>query len=143
MIEIEAIIMQAEVCRLGLAVANTPYVIPVNYGYENNCLYVHCAQKGRKLDMIRQNNRVCFEMDVEAEICDRDKTACEWSSNYRSVIGYGNASIIEDPQEKIKGLDAIMRHYSSRESFEYDEKAVDKVGIIKIEVTELSGKRSL
>ncbi|UCH92767.1 MAG: pyridoxamine 5'-phosphate oxidase family protein [Candidatus Aminicenantes bacterium] len=141
--EIEAIIQKAEVCRLGMAVDNTPYVVPVFFGFEDNCLYVHCAKEGRKLDMIRQNNIVCFEMEVDTRINNRDKPACQWSSSYRSVIGYGKAFIIEDFEEKTRALDAIMRHYSDRSSFEYKKKEVEKVVIIKIVIHQLSGKKSV
>ena len=141
--EIEAIIQKAEVCRLGLAVDNTPYIVPVFFGYENNCLYVHCAKEGRKLDMIRQNNTVCFEMEGDAEITNRDKPACQWSSAYRSVIGWGSASILENPGEKKQALDVIMRHYSNRTSFEYKQKTLEEVVIIKIVVDRIGGKQSV
>jgi nitroimidazol reductase NimA-like FMN-containing flavoprotein (pyridoxamine 5'-phosphate oxidase superfamily) len=140
--EIEAIIQKAEVCRLGLAVDNTPYIVPLFFGYENNCLYIHCAKEGRKLDMIGQNNIVCFEMEVDTEITNRDKPACQWSSVYRSVIGYGSAFILEDFEEKKQALDVIMRHYSNKNSFEYKKKAVEEVAIIKIVVNHISGKQS-
>ncbi|MCP5106350.1 MAG: pyridoxamine 5'-phosphate oxidase family protein [bacterium] len=143
--ELGAIMQKADVCRLGLAVDNTPYVVPVNYGYdtETNCIFIHCAKEGRKLDMIRQNNTVCFEMDVDMEIADRGKTACNWSTSYRSVIGYGTASMVEDFEQKKNALDIIMNHYSSNESFEYKKKSIEGVGIIKIAVTHLSGKKSV
>lgn len=143
--ELEEIIRKAGVCRLGLAVDNTPYVVPVNFGYdaEENCIYVHCAREGRKLDMIKQNNTVCFEMDVDMEISGSENAACKWSTAYRSVIGYGEALIIEDFDKKKAALDVIMRHYSSAASFEYGKKAVENVGIIKIAITHLSGKKSV
>lgn len=141
--EIETIIQKAEVCRLGLAVDSTPYIVPVFFGYENNCLYIHCAREGRKLDMIRKNNIVCFEMEVDAEITNRDKLACQWSSTYRSVIGYGSAFILENFEEKKQALNVIMRHYSNKNSFEYKKKAVEEVAIIKIVVDHMSGKKSV
>lgn len=140
--EIETIIQKAEVCRLGLAVDNTPYIVPLFFGYENNCLYIHCAKEGRKLDMIRQNNNVCFEMEGDTKITNRDKPACQWSSAYRSVIGYGRAFILENLEEKKQALDVIMRHYSNRTSFDYKKKAVEEVAIIKIVVDHMSGKKS-
>ena len=79
--EIESIIQSAEVVRLGFAVENVPYVVPVNFGYEDGALYVHCAQEGRKLDMIRQNNLVCFEVDIDSKILDEGDVACKWTSN--------------------------------------------------------------
>ena len=141
--EMEEIMHKAEVCHLGLAVDNTPYVVPVSYGYEDNCLYIHCAKEGRKLDMIRKNNTVCFQMDIDAGITGKDKPACGWSTTYRSVIGYGEAFVVEDFQQKKSALDIIMRHYSNKKSFEYREKAVEDVGIIKIVIHHLSGKKSI
>jgi nitroimidazol reductase NimA-like FMN-containing flavoprotein (pyridoxamine 5'-phosphate oxidase superfamily) len=142
--ELHEIIKKAGVCRLGLAVNNTPYVVPVNFGYdaEENCLYFHCAKEGRKLDMIKQNNTVCFEMDVDMRISDAGNTACNWSASYRSVIGYGEAFILENSDEKKKALDVIMRHYSSAASFEYSPTSVERVGIVKIAVTGMTGKKS-
>lgn len=141
--EIEAIIRKAKVCRLGLAVDNTPYIVPVNFGYEGRCIYIHCATEGRKLDMIRQNNVVCFEMDVDDEIIDGGEVACKWGTTYRSVIGYGKAIIVEDFDDKKQALDVLMKHYTGKTDFKYTKKSIETVGIIKIEITELSGKQTL
>ena len=141
--EIEAIIKKAEVCRLGLAADSIPYVIPVNYGYEDNCLYIHCSKKGRKLGMIKQNNTICFEMDIDAEIKERGHSACDWTTTFRSVIGYGEAFFVEKSEQKKKALDIIMRHYSGKTSFEYRKDAIENVAIIKIVITHLSGKKSV
>jgi uncharacterized protein len=142
--EIEAIIQKAEVCRLGMAVDNMPYVVPVNYGYDGKYLYIHCSRQGRKLDMIRKNKRVCFEISVDAEIRNRDKPACDWSTAYRSVIGYGDAYIIDDFDQKKQALDVIMAHYAGEAAapFEYRRSSVENVGIIKIAVLSFCGKKS-
>jgi uncharacterized protein len=140
--EIEAIIQEASVCRLGLAVDTLPYVVPVNFGYRDKVIYIHCAKKGRKLDMIRLNSLVCFEMDVDDKIVTAGDIACKWTASYRSVIGYGQAEIIEDFHQKKEALTIIMAHYSGKEDFEYKEKAIQEVGIIKITVTQMSGKKS-
>lgn len=142
--ELREIIRKADVCRLGLAVDNMPYVVPVNFGYDEgeNCLYFHCAREGRKLDMIKRNNAVCFEMDVDMKISAGENAPCNWSTAYRSVIGYGKAFILEDFDEKKKALDVIMKHYSSDTSFEYNAKSVEKVAVVKIAVTRMTGKKS-
>lgn len=140
--EIIAIIKKAEVCRLGLAVDNTPYIVPLFFGYEDRCIYVHCSKEGRKLDMIRQNNTVCFEMETNTSIINRDKPPCQWSSTYQSVIGYGSAFILENFEEKKQALDIIMKHYSDKTSFEYKTKAVEEVAVIKIVINHMSGKQS-
>ena len=141
-LEIEAIIQKAAVCRLGLAHNNIPYVVPVFFGYENPSLYIHCAKEGRKTDLIRQNNQVCFQMDVESKIRNRDKPPCQWSASYRSVIGYGTAVFLDDFAGKKQALDIIMRHYSPQVDLDYGKDDIEKVGIIKITITSLSGKRS-
>ena len=66
--EILAIMNEALVCRLGFSDEGTPYVVPMNFGLGENCLYLHCAREGRKLDILRKNDRVCFEMDLLREI---------------------------------------------------------------------------
>ena len=141
-LEIETIMQKARVCRLGLAHNNIPYVVPLFFGYNNNTIYIHCAKEGRKTEMIRENNRVCFQMDTDTKIRNRDKPACQWSSSYRSVIGYGEAAFLEDVEEKRKALDIIMRHYSQQVKLDYSTEAIESVGIIKITVTSLSGKQS-
>ena len=68
---IEEIINKAEVCRIAFAVDNMPYVVPMNFGYTSNPvqrLFFHCANEGRKLEMIRKNNYVCFEIDIDHQI---------------------------------------------------------------------------
>lgn len=66
--EIESILKQTSICRIGLCVDNIPYVVPMNYGYRDNCLYLHSAKEGRKIDIIRENPNVCFEVDTDIEL---------------------------------------------------------------------------
>ena len=119
--QIEGIIKKATVCRVAFCHDNQPYLAPFNFGYENNCLYFHSARDGRKIDMIRGNNNVCFEFDIGHKM-NRKGLACEWSFSYQSVIGFGKASIIDNPLEKRHGLEVIMTHYSKRKFEFLDEK---------------------
>ena len=138
--EIESIIKKADVCRLGLSDKNIPYIVPLNFGYKENCLYFHTAKAGKKIDMIKTNNRVCFEMDIDHEVV-RAENPCDWNMKYRSVIGYGRAFLLEDIDEKRRALDIIVEHYSGRLN-EYDEKLVNRLAIIKIQVKSMTGKKS-
>jgi len=140
--EIEAVIRKAEVCRLGLSVDNRPYIVPLNFGFEENCLYFHTAREGKKIDMIRQNSAVCFEVDVDGHVV-RAENPCDWSMKYRSVVGYGTASLLTDAEEKRRALDVIMEHYSySGRPGEYPENLVDRLAIIKVDIDSMTGKRS-
>ncbi len=137
---IEEVIHKSPVCRLGLSDGNMPYIVPVCFGYHNDALYVHGSLEGMKNDFIRKNQNVCFELDVDTEIIEAEK-ACDWGITYRSVIGFGTASFIEDGDEKRKALDIIMNHYSGR-SFEFPETVLDKTAVIKVEITSMTGKQS-
>ncbi len=139
--EIVGIIERAIVCRLGLCRDDVPYVVPLSFGYRDGCLYFHCAKEGKKMDMIRSNPRVCFEIDIDAELI-RAEQPCDWGMKYASVIGFGTASVLEDPEEKKSGLDAILQHYSSRSPDAYPESFMDYTAVIEVRIEEMTGKKS-
>ena len=139
--EIKSIIRKSLVCRLGIADNGMPYIVPLCFGYKDNCLYFHSAREGRKIEILKYNNKVCFEFDGSLEV-QSGKAACDWGMQYRSVIGYGKASFVEDPEEKRMGLDAIMAQYADG-AFEYSEKALGKVLVIKVEIESMTGKKSI
>ncbi|MCF8020819.1 MAG: pyridoxamine 5'-phosphate oxidase family protein [Vallitaleaceae bacterium] len=141
-IEIEKMLNKADICRLGLSVNNEPYVVPMNFGYKDNCLYLHSAKEGMKIEMMKANPRVCFEVEVDAELVDGGEVACEWGMKFISVIGHGQASIIEERTEKKEALDILMSQYSKRTEFEYQDKHLDAVAVIEIKIDELSCKKS-
>jgi len=138
--EMESIISKADVCRLGLSVDNIPYIVPLNFGYRDNCLYFHTPKVGKKMDMIKTNNRVCFEMDIDHEVV-RAENPCDSSMKFRSVIGYGRASLLDEIEEKRRALDIIVEHYSGQVN-EYKEKMVDHLSVIKVQVESMTGKKS-
>ncbi len=137
---IEDILSRATVCRLGLCEANQPYVVPLCFGYKDNALYFHCAGQGKKLDILRKNNNVCFEVDINHELVKADK-ACDWGMKYKSVIGFGKAVFIKDVEQKRKALDIIMQQFS-KDTFEYSANAVENIWIIKVEIESMTGKQS-
>ena len=136
----ESIILRSSVCRLALSEENRPYIVPLCFGYKDDTLYFHSAREGRKLDILRKNNKVCFEFDIDNEIVEADD-ACAWGMKFQSVIGFGRGSIIDDIESKHKALNIIMQQYS-RNSYEYPDKAVKKIVIIKVEIEHMTGKQS-
>lgn len=139
--EIEDILNRASVCRLGLSINDIPYIVPLNYGYKENSLFFHCAKEGKKIDILKQNNNICFEIDIDSDIKKAD-SPCKWSAHYKSIIGFGKAYLIEDREEKIKGLNVIMAHYSNNQRFEYNEKSLNNVIVIKVIIEEITGKKA-
>jgi uncharacterized protein len=129
------------VCRLGLYDGQYPYVVPMNYGYRNGRMYFHCAREGRKIDILKTNDRVCIEVDIDTRVV-RGDTPCRWTAKYRSVIGFGRARILDDEREKKAGLDVIMAHYGGSGG-EYDEKSLQRTSLIEVVLESMTGKQSL
>lgn len=138
--DIETIIHQARVCRLGLAENNTPYIVPMSFGFADNTLYLHSALEGLKIELLKQNPSVCFEFDILREVLSSDQP-CKWGMAYQSVIGFGIASFIEDPLEKKAALNVIMKHYSNQ-TFQFPDPSLSKTAVIKITISRMTGKRS-
>lgn len=137
---LEEILHKAWICRLGMSADDQPYVIPLCFGYRDGTLYVHCAQEGLKIDMLKKNNRVCFEVDGDHELI-RGESACEWGMKGRSVVGFGRAHLINDPEGKTRALDAIMEHYGAKRPFAYKDKGFEKALVIKVVIERLTGKK--
>ena len=138
--EIEAIIRRSLVCRVALADEGTPYIVPLCFGYQDNTLYFHSAREGKKLDILKKNNRVCFEFDIDTEI-QKDKHPCNWGIQYKSVIGFGEASFVEDLESKKRVLNIVVGQYGGG-PFEFPDAMVQKTAVIKVKVTSMTGKRS-
>ena len=140
--QIQRILDTAKVLYLGMAVDNEPYVVPMNYGYthENGklVLYLHSAVRGKKLDLIRENPRVFFAMD-----CDREpfagQVACQYGMTYSSVMGRGDARIVEDVEEKKQAMSILMQTQTGKE-FTFNDRLVSTVTIIRIDVLEYTAK---
>lgn len=137
---IRAIMEEALVCRIGLSDNGMPYVVPMNYGIGESCLYLHCAAEGRKLDILRRNDCVCFEMDLLREI-KPGVESCGWGALYESVIGFGRAVIVEMPAEKRTALDRIMEHCGAKGPFSYPDETLARTAVIRIDIESVTGKR--
>jgi len=137
---IDSIIAESKVCRLGLSDDDGPYIVPLSFGYDGSSLYFHSFPKGKKIDILRKNGRVCFEFDSDGDPIPSDK-ACNWNVRYKSVIGSGEARFIEDSDEKLRALEIIMRNYSEQ-SFEYPEKEVEKTAVLRVDIETITGKMS-
>jgi len=143
--KIEAIIKKADVCRIALIDGDIPYIVTMNFGYQSGnpaYLYFHCANEGRKLDIIEKNNKVCFEMDVD-HVLEETKKACGYSMSFKSIVGYGSIAKVKTNEEKIEGLDSIMSQYSDRTGFTYEEKMLEMTTILKLEIEEINAKQKI
>jgi hypothetical protein len=137
---IESIISRARICRVAMADETGPYIVPLCFGFRDNTLYFHSAALGKKTGLLRENPRVCFELDCDTEVRTGAK-ACDFSMRYRSVIGFGTAAFVEAAAAKREALDIIMNHYAEG-TFDYPDTAVNRISVFKIEIDTMTGKTS-
>ena len=136
---IDAILARATVLCLALHDQPAPYAIPVNFGCDGTTLYVHSAPRGTKIDLLGADARVGF-CAWAGDAVVTGKTACDWGARGESVTGTGTARLVTDPAEKLRGLDAIMRHYGADRPV-YKPGVLDRTTVIAIAVESLRGKR--
>jgi nitroimidazol reductase NimA-like FMN-containing flavoprotein (pyridoxamine 5'-phosphate oxidase superfamily) len=138
--DIEKILKESQICRLAMVDGDKPYIVPMNFGYQDNTLFLHSALEGKKIDLIKKNPNICFEVDQLINL-KKAKLACDWGNEYKSVIGWGKAVLQNSLNEKIIGLNIIMAQYSGRE-FEYSDKMLEDTLVIKVLIDRITGKKS-
>ena len=141
------IIRQCKVCRIGLSENNTPYIVPLNYGYtfDNNALtlFFHSALEGKKLDIIKGNNNACFEVDCDTKLVEGE-TACTHGYAFKSILGFGKIIMLENTDEKIYGLNMIMKHQTDKETvYEFTHDQLKNICVYKMLVENFTGKQRL
>ena len=139
--ELDTILEKGRICRIAMSNDGAPYMVPVCYGFRPGRLYFHCAREGTKLDIIAKHPMVCFEVETDVEVIKRE-SPCKWGLRYKSVVGYGSASVVEDPEEVREGLTAIMQMMSGETAFEFSEEAMKKIHVVRIVIDRLTGKQS-
>jgi nitroimidazol reductase NimA-like FMN-containing flavoprotein (pyridoxamine 5'-phosphate oxidase superfamily) len=139
--EMEEIMRQAMICRISLVDGEYPYIVPVNFVVKDNYLYFHSAAEGKKMEILRKNKNVCFEMDINTEIV-KGKSPCVWGMKYLSVIGFGRALFIDNSKEKKKVLNMLMEKYAGKGDYIYQEEALQKVIVVGVIMEKITGKKS-
>ena len=141
--EIKEILDKSMIVHVGMVDDGEPYVVPMNYGYtlENGelCIYLHGATVGRKIDIIKKNPKVFFEMECDVTPFE-GKVACQYGTTYASVMGRGTAVVLENSADKIDGLTKFMKTQTGKD-FTFDEKMVSIVNVIKITATDFTAKK--
>ncbi len=124
-----------------------PQIIPMNFVFLNDAIYMHSHTKGEKLDNIRRNEKVGFEVDRELEFLpsyfEDPKDASLADTLYISVVVKGTGSIVEDRNEKTLALNGLMKKYQPEGRYDPlkpEMEVVDEVAIIKVEPDSFRGK---
>lgn len=140
--EIIRILDTAKVVHIGMVDGDEPYVLPMNYGYvmENGVLtlYLHGGLTGRKLNIMRTNPKIFFSLECDIKPFEGD-VACRYGMSYFSILGKGKVEIIEDIEEKKKGLSILMKTQTGRD-FEFEDKYTKIVSVMRIDVESYTAK---
>ncbi len=140
--EIEKILSDAQVLHLALHGDEYPYVVPLTYGYEGGKLYMHSATEGKKIDLIRWNPKVSFQVQSDVIFHDDPKKSSGLTLTYKSVIGFGTAHILDDNDEKRRGIKILAAHYNEKGTkVERSDETLKNVAIIEITVDHMTGKQ--
>lgn len=118
--------------------SSMPYALPISYVFLDGCIYFHCAKEGHKLDNIKANSKVSF-----CVVGDTMVLPDKFSTAYQSTVVFGRAQIIENEDERIKALFALIDKYSSeykKEGKEYIEKAASATTVVRIDIEHITGK---
>ncbi|WP_040471200.1 pyridoxamine 5'-phosphate oxidase family protein [Lentilactobacillus kisonensis] len=149
--EIKLILHDSHVIHSGFRTADYPYVVPTNFAYEFDAdnhltLYIHGAPVGHKRDLIKQDGRMGFEIDDGGQLMTpEDSQENTPSFAYRSVMGYGDAELVADPEVKRHALQLLLSHETGQsiDLFHISEKTIEYVGVIKISVKGYTAKEHL
>lgn len=134
---IDAILRVGEVLYLAMADAGAPYVVPVNFGWDGEHLWVHCAEEGLKLDILARDPRVSFAVTSQAHVVPGK--GCGWTTKFRSVVGFGSSTLVTGEEERLRGLARVVEHYS-RESATITPAQAKGCAVLRIDVESMTGK---
>lgn len=140
---IEEFISKEQILRVAFHDNGDIYIVPVNYGYlfENDkySFYFHGAKAGRKYELSKSGPTVGFEIDGEYKLLESEN-ACDFSAAFQSVIGTGVLHLVENGEEKRKGLNAIMKQCSQKSEWDYQDRMLEAVAVYKLSVGSMSCK---
>lgn len=138
---VEEIINKNKVCYVGMVDTDgMPYVIPMNFGYEDDTIYLHSAQEGKSIESLEKNPNVCITFCTEPQLTyQNEEVACSYRMKGSSIICRGKVVFEEDFDEKVKALDITMKQYTKRK-FTYSTPAVKNVKVWKVAIDQISTK---
>lgn len=139
--EMYEILDRAFTGHLALCSGDEPYVVPLCFGVMNGAVYFHCAREGRKLGIIAQNPRGCFQAQCDEDLVRSAERACGWGMLYKSVMMSGPLTVVADEQEKGAALLAIMKKYAGEDfSHEFSSAECASVTVLRLDPEKRSGK---
>ena len=139
--KMQMIISKAEVCYMGMSRDNMPYVIPINFGYDDNTIYFHCALEGEKIDILQKNPNVCLLFNIDNKLINNTPQD-DWTMYYKSVIVYGKVDFILDIAQRQKAINLMFKHYGGKD-YPLPKPVLEKTMFLKVEIEKMTGKQNI
>ena len=142
--EIRKIIEDAVYCNVAMCQNNNPYVVPMNFGFQEDYVYLHSVNEGWKIDILKENPQVCIAIVQKVQFI-KSLNICRSSMKYNSVLIFGKAEFILDQIEREKALGFIVRHYDKnieKDALEFSKYDLDKLTLLKVKIEKVTGKKS-
>ncbi len=139
--EIDAIIRGSEVCRIAMSLNDSPYLVPLSFGYDGSAIYMHTGRAGKKIECIEANNKVCFEFERNVMFVTDGENACESTFSYETVIGFGTIRELVEPERKEYALKQIVNHYLGKQP-DFDDASLAAMRVWAISIDSMTAKKS-
>ena len=139
--DIDAVIHECQVCRLAFAMDQTPYIVPLAFGYDGRHLFFHTAKEGRKITFLKANSLVCFEFEHNVRLKTSGADPCAWGFTFETVIGQGHMRELTDSGDIQRGLQHIVDHYADTYQ-QMKPEAMSQVLVWCLTIDSINGKRS-
>ena len=139
---IREILKKGLVCHVAMVDDGKPYMVAMNYGFRDDTIYLHATLEGRKIDILRKSPDICFMVYTGNRLTTGPDACGDWTMKYRSVTGFGKATLIENDEEKIPAMHIIMDQYTTKGPFDFSPSRVAQTMVIRIDIEELTGKIS-
>ena len=139
--QLKHILKTTSYITIALCNNNEPYLVSLSHGYDKdkNCLYFHCANKGKKLVYLKSNNKVWGQAVQDYTVTD------DCNYKYKSVHFTGIVSFIEDINEKKHALQVMIKQLSQKPDEKLKKlnlKTISKTTIGRIDINYISGKKT-
>jgi len=139
--EIDEIIRSCKTCFVSFCEGDIPYVVPMNFALDQDCIILHMAQAGRKWETLRRNHNVCITWISGEKIAWQDvNVGCSYRVKSKSVIIEGQAEIVDDFREKTECMEKLMAQYTTI-AFKFSVPSIRNVGVVKVRIKEISARK--
>jgi uncharacterized protein len=129
-------------CHVGFVVDGQPFVIPTSYGRKGESLYIHGSAASRMLRQMKDGVPVCITVTLLDGLV-LARSVFNHSMNYRSVVIFGKATLVDDTEEKLEALRLLSEHIIPGrwdDARQPNERELKATSVLRVPIEEFSAK---